>query len=133
MATVDTHPDARLAAAYEDLDFYHVDWVQIGPDMSALDLYQAMVSYNPFPLRMAFLIRDIIGRIFRLKPVHGFRGGAASEDISAGDYLDFFEVLDVSDKELNLISRDRHLEVVVALNLIPHETGGGNWLCDDFG
>jgi len=91
----------------------------VSEDMSALTAYAGMTAYRPCWLRAAFGIRDLCCAPFRLQPIGGFSGKAPPREIAAGDKLDFFDVQEVSDEELVLSFSDKHLVVVVALNLEP--------------
>jgi len=106
-----------------NIHFHHVDGEVVREDTSALKAYADMTAYNPCWLRTAFEIRDMCCALFQLQPIGGFSGSAPSEDIAAGDKLDFFDVQKISDEELVLASSDKHLVVVVALNLAPAIAG----------
>jgi len=88
-------------------------------DISALKAYAEMTAYDPCWLRTAFGIRDRCCALFHLQPIGGFSGKTPSQEIAAGDKLDFFDVQKISDEELVLSASDKHLIVIVTLNLAP--------------
>jgi len=100
-----------------------MDGEMVRENMSALKAYAGMTAYNPCWLRTAFKIRDRCCALFRLQPIGGFSGTTLTSAIAPGDKLDFFDVQKVSDEELVLSSSDKHLVVVVALNLAPAKDG----------
>jgi len=113
----------KLPGQISDIHFYHIDAEMVREDISALKAYAGMTAYNPCWLRTAFGIRDRCCALFRLQPIGGFSGPIPSREIAPGDKLDFFDVQKVSDAELVLSSSDKHLIVVVALNLAPAMNG----------
>jgi len=108
------HPLPDPAAGH---DFYHVDTTLVDSDLSILQLYAAMTAYNPVWLRTAFAIRDGFCCAAGLQTIGGFANRPISENLSAGDKLDFFDVRHICARQLVLSSSDRHLEVVVILHL----------------
>jgi len=106
-----------------DIHFHHMGGEMVREDMSALKAYAGMTSYNPCWLRTAFGIRDRCCTLFGLQSIGGFSGTAPASAIAPGNKLDFFDVQKVSDEELVLSSSDKHLVVIVALNLAPAKDG----------
>jgi len=102
---------------HSKLYFHHIDTAMVPEEMTALNAYAEMTAWNPYWLRAAFRIRDIYCIPFRLQPIGGFSGQMPPQAIAAGDKLDFFDVQSICDNKLILSSSDRHLVVVVALNL----------------
>jgi len=113
----------ELPGQTSNIHFHHVDGEVVHEDISALKAYAEMTAYNPCWLRTAFRIRDRYCALFRLQPIGGFSGRIPLREITPGDKLDFFDVQKVSDEELVLSSSDKHLIVVVAVNLTPAQDG----------
>ncbi|RJL16556.1 DUF2867 domain-containing protein [Paracoccus siganidrum] len=111
-----------LETPVDQLDYRHRDETFVEPGMTALEVYRAMTSYNPLFLRVAFRIRDALCRLVGIESIGGFSTGDLPRTVAAGNKLDFFDVHSISDDELVLYSDDRHLTVVVALQL-DRETG----------
>jgi len=103
--------------------FHHLNDEMVREDISALKAYAEMTAHTPCWLHAAFTIRDMCCALFQLQPIGGFSGQISSQEISAGDKLDFFDVQKVSNEELVLSSSDKHLVVVVTLNLAPAMDG----------
>lgn len=84
--------------------------------MTALAAWNTMVS-DPLPLlKVAFAIRDAVSSVFGVKRIGGF-SGTTVEQVSVGQYLDFFLVEYVDDECLVLTERDRHLDVMTCISV----------------
>lgn len=115
---VDPTHGTRLIAIRDDLNYFHHKEAEVAADLIALDAYTISTTNISWPLRMAFKIRDKISALAGVKAIHGFEPAKSGKPIQVGDMLDFFTVETISDQELALTSRDKHLSVMVAFKLI---------------
>lgn len=88
------------------------------PELTAFEAYCEMTKNMSTALRLAFLLRDKISRLFKVEEIYGFTGHRPSEAPHAGGKLDFFTVEALTDSQLVLTSKDKHLGVMVSLDLI---------------
>ncbi|KZL19648.1 hypothetical protein PsAD2_01927 [Pseudovibrio axinellae] len=116
-------PASTLIAPRSELNFFHVNTLKITSNPTALDVYRAMTNNPPRLLTLAFWVRDQISASAGIAKIKGF--GAQQETLSpkVGDYLDFFLVEQIDDRQLALTSRDKHLSVMTTVNVDPI-TGG---------
>ncbi|MFJ4441547.1 DUF2867 domain-containing protein [Pseudomonas sp. NPDC089422] len=111
---------ARLVATQAELDFLHCDSIALAGPMTPIQAYCAMTSDVPGWLAKAFRIRDFISRRFNVADIHGFSPRDPAHVPAVGEYLDFFTVEAISDQQLVLTSRDRHLAVMVCMDVDGH-------------
>lgn len=111
----------------EDLDFFHQRSVQVPQNFSAYEAYCRMTDSSSAIMRGAFWLRDRISSIFGVTTIGGFRHKASQSPPEVGDKLDFFLVEGVSDTQLVLTSRDRHLDVMLSLT-VGREQGRGSFV-----
>ncbi|BBH44046.1 DUF2867 domain-containing protein [Pseudomonas sp. KU43P] len=114
---------AQLLAAPVDLDFLHSDSVPLTKSLTALQAYCAMTSHVPGWLATAFRIRDVISRRFNVAEIQGFSPRSPESVPEVGECLDFFTVEAICDQQLVLTSRDRHLAVMVCMDVSTGEYG----------
>ena len=113
----------RLVAAREALAYHDVQSVRLARDMTALEAWNAAML-EPMPLiGLAFRIRDAVSARFGVKRIGGFTGRQKTQ-VAEGDMLDFFRVEGVTDRELVLTERDRHLDVMTTITTDPLAGGG---------
>lgn len=67
-------------------------------------------------MNLAFRIRDAISARFGVARIGGFSGARVTE-VRPGDRLDFFLVEGISDRQLVLTARDRHLDVMISTDM----------------
>ena len=115
----DADSGAVMVAPRECLNFFHQDWCPVPAGMTVLEAYCRMTGKSPRLLRAAFWLRDRISVFAGVRPIHGFASHNKNQVPVAGDSLDFFNVHSISDDELCLTACDRHLSVLVALQLDP--------------
>jgi hypothetical protein len=107
---------ATILAAPEQLDFLHCRTVRLATSMTALQAWDAAMA-NPLPgMATAFRIRDAISARFGVKRIGGFGPARRDRDPRPGEKLAFFLVEAISDQELVLTERDRHLDVMTTVH-----------------
>lgn len=110
-----------LVAPLGALNFLHKDYRYINKQLNALQAYHLMTSNPPFWLRIAFKIRDFWSfKLAGVQPIQGF-GSIKAQTVQVNEKLDFFDVVKITETELFLQSTDKHLRVLVALQIHEHE------------
>ena len=108
---------SRLVAPVKELNFLHEDTQIINKNISAIQAYSMMTHKSSPWLNTAFKIRDFLSyRLADVKPIKGF-GSSTIHPPKLNDKLDFFDVVKISDNELFLQSTDKHLSVLVAMQI----------------
>lgn len=114
----DLHP---LVAPLASLNYLHEVHQYIDKNLTVMQVYNLMTGHPPFWLRIAFKIRDFLSSKFGgVQPIKGF-DSVKPEKVQTNEKLDFFDVVKITDKELYLQSTDKHLSVLVALQLQEHD------------
>ncbi|OTA20378.1 hypothetical protein Xbed_01604 [Xenorhabdus beddingii] len=108
----------------DKLDYYSQQKTVVENKRTALDVYNEMTKEIPLWLRISFTIRDKISSLAGVKGIHGFSGKNLKETLHDGDYVDFFEIVHISDDEMCLLSKDIHLTVLLSLNISSNEDHG---------
>lgn len=109
-----------LVAPLNTLNYIHQDQKLIDKQMTTTQAYQLMTSNVPLWLDTAFKTRDFLSKwLGGIQSIKGFEGSA--KPLKVGDKADFFDVVKVSDDELFLKSTDKHLSVLVALQIKNHD------------
>ncbi len=105
---------ATLVAPRAALNFFDAQSVALPRPVTPLAAWNHLMAH-PLPLMAtAFRLRDAISARFGVKRIGGF-SGAPRDHVQPGDMLDFFRVEAVSDHELVLTERDRHLDVMTSV------------------
>lgn len=105
---------ATLVAPRAALNFFDAQTVVLPRPVTTLAAWNHLMAH-PLPLMAtAFRLRDAISARFGVKRIGGF-SGAPRDHVQPGDMLDFFRVEAVSDHELVLTERDRHLDVMTSV------------------
>ena len=112
-----------IIAAKSGLAFYHCSTAEIDVGIDTSRAYSLMTQDPPWPLRMAFSVRDRISALFGVSKIHGFVGNIPSTDPAVGEKLHFFLVEYCSPSKLVLTSRDVHLSVMVCIEIIDNYAG----------
>lgn len=113
----DLHP---LVAPLAALNYLHEAHQYIDKNLTVMQVYNLMTGHPPFWLRIAFKIRDFLSlKLGGVQPISGF-DSVKPENVQINEKLDFFDVVKITDKELYLQSTDKHLSVLVALQLQEH-------------
>lgn len=110
-------PDStiRILAPLVELDYFDSQAVTLARPIAPLEAWNR-VTGRPQPLlKAAFKTRDAISALFGVKRIGGFSSNRANE-VTAGDYLDFFLVEYVDDTTLVLTERDKHLDVMTCIS-----------------
>jgi hypothetical protein len=113
----------------DKLNYYDQQVVFIGNKATALVVYNEMTKNQPFWLRISFAIRDKISSLAGVKKINGFSGQRLKNILNEGDYIDFFQIIRISDDELCLEAKDIHLTVLISMNIVANtdqNTGGYN-------
>ncbi|WP_287912555.1 DUF2867 domain-containing protein [Acinetobacter sp.] len=109
-----------LVAPVHQLNFIHQDQQCIDKNITASQAYRLMTSTPPIWLKIAFKIRDFLSQhLGGVQPIQGFNPFVQAP-LEQGGKADFFEVIKVSDRELFLQSTDKHLSVLVVLQILPY-------------
>lgn len=117
MYIYDRANSVALIAERQELDFYHQDSCLIPSVMSAFQAYCDMTAEPPAWIRLAFQARDFLGRLAGIKAIGGFTISRPVIAPDIGSELDFFTVANITDDELLLLSTDRHLSVLVSIQV----------------
>jgi hypothetical protein len=114
----DQHP---LVAPLSQLNYLHETHQYIDKNLNVMQVYSLMTGNPPIWLRIAFKIRDVLSLKFGgVQPIKGFDSSKPTH-VQVNEKLDFFDVVKITDKELFLQSTDKHLSVLVALQLHAHD------------
>lgn len=116
-------PTPQLVAPREELNFYHVNSLNINAQPAAFEVYRALFSKRSAWLGAAFWVRDQISALAGVTKIKGFGGKRTTTPPVVGEHLDFFLVEHIEDRELVLTSRDRHLSVMTTLSVDTADEG----------
>lgn len=109
-------PDPALVAPRAQLAYHDAQSVTLPRSITALEAWNRIMA-SPLPgLRLAFRLRDAISARFGVARIGGFSGTRVA-GVRPGDRLDFFLVEGVSDRQLVLTARDRHLDVMISTDM----------------
>ena len=106
-----------LIAAFDSLNYYHKDETMVALGLSAYEAYCEITKDTPFLVRSAFFIRDKISALAGVKKIKGFSNIKPTQVPKIGEYLDFFMVEHISKDEIALTSRDKHLSVMIFIQM----------------
>lgn len=102
-----------LVAPRDRLAYYASQHVTLPRALGPLEVWNRIMA-DPLPgLKLAFRIRDAISSRFGVERIGGFSGRPAGVP-KPGDRMDFFTVEAISDDQLVLTARDRHLDVMIS-------------------
>lgn len=105
-----------LVAPRDSLAYHDTQSATLHRPMTALEVWNRIMA-EPLPgLKLAFRIRDAISARFGVARIGGF-SGALRQEVRPGDRLDFFLVEAVSAEQLVLTARDRHLDVMISVDV----------------
>ncbi|MBO1540739.1 DUF2867 domain-containing protein [Pseudomonas sp. OA65] len=91
------------------------------PFDSALSCYLSMTAKAPGWVNGLLRLRDRMVVPLGMNPTHGFRAQELDSPIvTKGDRLDFFTVVSISPRELELQLDDRHFTVSISIYLSAH-------------
>ncbi|WP_065502321.1 DUF2867 domain-containing protein [Burkholderia stabilis] len=119
----DIPASACLVGSANNLNFLHVDCAPLNGPFTAFEAYRIMTTDISLPLRGAFFLRDKISRLFNVREIKGFSRKRPRSTPLVGGRLDFFTVERIGDYQLVLSSRDRHLAVMVSVDIVPRADG----------
>ncbi|MCT4557680.1 MAG: DUF2867 domain-containing protein [Pelagimonas sp.] len=103
----------QIVAQRDALNFLDIQSGALPEPCSPLDVYRA-ASVPMRRLTWAFWVRDAISGLFGVAPIRGFCGDVPNA-LRVGDMLDFFTVEGISETQLVLTARDRHLDVMTCI------------------
>lgn len=107
--------NARVLEPVSELDYFDSQSVQLFREITPLEAWNFTMAEPKPILKLAFWVRDAVSGVFAVKPIKGFSGKAV-QDVTVGDYLDFFLVEYSDGKTLVLTARDRHLDVMTCVS-----------------
>jgi Protein of unknown function (DUF2867) len=111
---------ARLVAPRDAVTYLDCQTATLPRRIPPLALWDAMMA-RPLPgLGLAFRLRDAVSARFGVGRIGGFSGRPAAA-VQIGDRLDFFLIEGLSDSQLVLTARDRHLEVMVSVDIMGQQ------------
>ena len=109
-----------LVAPLDQLNFLHEAKQYIDKNLTSTQAYYLMTSKPPVWLRAAFKLRDFLSQhLGGVQPIQGF--GESTKPLQVGGKADFFDVVKVSDRELFLQSTDKHLSVLLVLQIEEYD------------
>ncbi|KZL20015.1 DUF2867 domain-containing protein [Pseudovibrio sp. WM33] len=117
MPEISSLPVPQLVAPREELNFYHVNSLKINAQPTAFEVSCALLSKRSVWLNAAFWLRDQISALAGVTRIKGFGKERPTTPPAAGEYLDFFLVEHIEDRELVLTSRDKHLSVMTTISV----------------
>ncbi len=83
-------------------------------EMTPLQVWDRIMGAGLPLLPTAMRLRDRIGGLFGIAPIHGF-SRVRSHDPRPGEKLDFFTVEAIGPTAMDLVVRDHHLDVLVSV------------------
>lgn len=119
----DQKTSLALVADRKKLDYFHQGFTKVSCNTTAYSAYCSMTNDCPAWLQTAFWIRDKFSSLAKVESIQGFNNKVLNAPPKVGEKLDFFDVLKISKEELLLISSDRHLSVLIAINISIDERG----------
>ena len=103
----------------EKIDYLDYQTIAIAKNITALDAYKIMTSYQPKWLEFLFKIRDFLVRLVGIKPVHGFnKSEPHHHNLETSNTLHFFTIIEQTEDKLTLQVKDSHLDVCLCLRII---------------
>lgn len=103
----------------EKIDYLDYQTIAIAKNITALDAYKIMTSYQPKWLEFLFKIRDFLVRLVGIKPVHGFnKSEPHHHNLETSNTLHFFTIIEQTPDKLILQVKDSHLDVCLCLRII---------------
>ncbi len=120
----DPSSEVALIAERSELDYFDQQQAALPEGMTAFQAYCCMTADSPAWLRGAFWVRDKLSQLAGVEQIDGFSAQRPVSPPQEGGKLDFFDVLAISDDELLLTSVDRHLGVLIAINIERTEHSG---------
>ena len=115
-----------LVADKAELDYFHQASVKDCASATVYSAYCKMPNDSPAWLQAAFWLRDKMSALANVENIKGFHNKKTDSPPKVGEKLDFFDVVEISEYELILMSSDRHLSVLVAINMQSSEGTGKN-------
>ncbi|WP_106755321.1 DUF2867 domain-containing protein [Pannonibacter carbonis] len=105
-----------LIAPRQTLDFFDERGTETGRVVTALEGWNLMRSKDMPLFELSMRLRDLFSAPFGVEPISG-KKSARWQTVGAGQTLDFFHVDHISDHDLVLTVRDRHLDVMTWLSV----------------
>lgn len=110
----------RVLAPIATLNYFDKQSISLTQYVTPLQAWNLIMA-DPQPLlNVAFRLRDAVSARFGVRSIGGF-SGTRQENVSVGDYVDFFLVEYVDDSTLVLTERDRHLDVMTCISTVNKE------------
>lgn len=107
---------AVLVGPRSSLSYFDCQSVTMTRIMTPLEAWNTIMA-DPLPgIVWAFRIRDAVSARFGVQRIGGFSGKRV-ESVRAGDRLDFFLVEAVDADRMVLTARDRHLDVMISVDV----------------
>lgn len=109
-----------LVAPRAALVYYDRQAVTLPRALGPVEAWNRIMA-DPLPgMALAFRLRDAISARFGVQRIGGFSGRKVAEP-QVGERLDFFLVEAVSPDQLVLTARDRHLDVMISVDVAGAE------------
>lgn len=110
----------QIVAPKAELAFFDSQFTDLSHPVTPLEAWELM-HRRPLPgMALAFWLRDHISALFgvrRIGKITGRTRGADERPLQVGDKLDFFAIETLTDTNLTLTVRDRHLDVMTCLTI----------------
>lgn len=100
----------------EELDFFDSQSIDIDESLTALEVWNRLMSKKLPGMQAAFWVRDAISTRFGIKKIGGF-SGERTDQVAVGDKLDFFLAEAITADRLTLTERDHHLDVMTCISV----------------
>ncbi|HRK43335.1 MAG TPA: DUF2867 domain-containing protein [Gemmobacter sp.] len=109
-----------LVAPRAALVYYDQQRVTLPRPLGPVEAWNRIMA-NPLPgMGLAFRLRDAISARFGVQRIGGFSGRKVTEP-RVGERLDFFLVEGLSAEQMVLTARDRHLDVMISVDVAGAE------------
>ncbi|RED52283.1 DUF2867 domain-containing protein [Aestuariispira insulae] len=123
MPVIDDVTGATLVAPKAQLNFLHSGSRLVPSDLTAFEAYLKVTEKQPWLIRQSFVIRDFICRLMDIETIGGFQEPRPAYAPAPGGKLDFFDVVESTEKRLVLAAPDRHLNVYTCFHLSRNADG----------
>jgi hypothetical protein len=105
---------ATLVGPMAEVHYLDARSMDLPRAFTPLEVWDRIMAAGLPGLKLAFRIRDRLARLGGIRPIGGLTTQRPAAP-QAGDRLDFFTIQRITDEEMVLGVRDRHLDVIVSV------------------